>query len=120
MAQKCSNAISNGKPLMEQMLVHTRSQDAQELVSLSCSSWFSKPHTKPQKVFLLKRKESTGMEDPQDPFAFYEVDLDFCFQKGRKKAGKLERCCSWRKLVMPPGLVGKEEKIQLQIKMMAT
>jgi hypothetical protein len=89
-------------------------------LSLSCSSWFSKPHTKPQKVSLLKRKESTGMEDPQDPFAFDEVDLDFCFQKGRKKPRKLERCCSWRKLVMPPGLVGKEEKIQLQIKMMAT
>ncbi|CAK9882147.1 unnamed protein product [Sphagnum jensenii] len=120
MAQKCSNAISNGKPLMEQLLVHTRSQDAQELVSLSCSSWFSKPHTKPRKVCLLKRKESTGMEDPQDAFVFDEVDLDFCFQKGRKKAGQLERCCSWRKLVMPPVLVGKEEKIQLQIKMMAT
>jgi hypothetical protein len=72
---------------MEQMLVHARSQDAQELVSLSCSSWFSKPHTKPQKVSLLKRKESTGMEDSQDPFAFDEVDLDFCFEKGSKKKG---------------------------------
>ncbi|CAM6037028.1 unnamed protein product [Sphagnum compactum] len=88
MAQKCSNAISNGKPLMEQMLVHARSQDAQELVSLSCSSWFSKLHTKPQKVSLLKRKESTGMEDSQDPFAFDEVDLDFCFEKGSKKKGR--------------------------------
>ncbi|CAK9883224.1 unnamed protein product [Sphagnum jensenii] len=88
MAQKCSNAISNGKPVMEQMLVHARSQDVQELVSLSCSSWFSKPHTKPQKVSLLKRKESTGMEDSQDPFAFDEVDLDFCFEKGSKKKGQ--------------------------------
>jgi len=88
MAQKCSNAISNGKPLMEQILVHARSQDAQELVSLSCSSWFSKPHTKPQKVSLLKRKESMGMEDSQDPFAFDEVDLDFCFEKGSKKKGR--------------------------------
>jgi hypothetical protein len=88
MAQKCSNAISNGKPLMEQMLVHARSQDAQELASLSCSSWFSKPHTKPQKVSLLKRKESTGMEDSQDPFAFDEVDLDFCFEKGSKRKGR--------------------------------
>ncbi|CAM6009739.1 unnamed protein product [Sphagnum balticum] len=88
MAQKCSDAISNGKPLMEQMLVHARSQDAQELVSLSCSSWFSKRHTKPQKVSLLKRKESTGMEDSQDPFAFDEVDLDFCFEEGSKKKGR--------------------------------
>ncbi len=88
MPQKCSNAISNGKPLMEQMLVHARSQDAQELVSFSCSSWFSKPHTKPQKVSLLKRKESTRMEDSQDPFAFDEVDLDFCFEKGSKKKGR--------------------------------
>ncbi|KAH8952654.1 hypothetical protein BDL97_09G096000 [Sphagnum fallax] len=88
MPQKCSNAISNGKPLMEQMLVHARSQDTQELVSLSCSSWFSKPHTKPQKVSLLKRKESTRMEDSQDPFAFDEVDLDFCFEKGSKKKGR--------------------------------
>jgi hypothetical protein len=82
MAEKCRNAISNGKPLMEQMLVCTRSQDAQKLVSLSCSSWFSKPHTRPQKVSLLKRKESTGMEDSQEPFAFDEVDL---FRKEEKR-----------------------------------
>jgi hypothetical protein len=85
MAQKCSNAISNGKPLMEQMLVHTSSQDAQELVSLSCSSWFSKPH-KTSKSFPVEKEGEHRDGRSTGPFCIMRLILISVFRKEEKRS----------------------------------
>lgn len=87
--QFVSSGGSFDKPLSKQKSAPPETIVSRSLLRISGTSTSGAHEAMPSSdSSLLKRKESSPMDDSQDPFAFDDSELDFGSDKGSKKRGR--------------------------------
>jgi len=85
--QSVNSSVEN--PLSKHKSVPTETLFSRSLLRISGTSSSGAHEAKPSsEALLLKRKESSPMDDSQDPFAFDDFGLDSGSEKASKKRGR--------------------------------